>query len=110
MKSTTTSAQKGLVIKLCERGWGFTQQLRARSVPDRSKKGCVGLGLDDEAGDVDLFVDLAERGDGAFSTEGGGAEVDEEHLVFVVMDLGVEARFHRGFFDRSEVALKDGVL
>ena len=44
------------------------------------------LPLDDEAGRVEVGVGLAERGNDAVAAAFGGAEVDEEDLILVVMD------------------------
>ena len=69
-----------------------------------------GDGSDDEAGLVDFFVGLADGGDDAFAAEGGGAEVDEDDLILVVVDVGAELFFELGFFEAGEVALEDGKL
>lgn len=56
------------------------------------------------------MVGLAEGGDGAFGTAFGGAEGDEEHLVFALVDEGAEFVFEAEAFVRGEVALEDGEL
>ncbi len=79
------------------------------NLPGVGVGGFVG-GLDDEASGVKVGVGLAESGDDAVATAVGGAEVDEEDLVFVVIDelgeQGAAADEVRG----GELAFEDGEL
>ena len=66
--------------------------------------------LDDDARRVDRGVGLAQRADHPFAAAFGGAEVDEQHLVFVVLDDLTECVSALGQIDRRELALEDRVL
>jgi len=59
---------------------------------------------------IDVDVGLAEGGDDSIAAAFGGAEVDEEDLVFVVIDQIAQrvATFRQ--VDGVELALEDGVL
>ncbi len=65
---------------------------------------------DHDAGRIEVGVGLAESGDNAVAAAFGGAEVDEEDLVFVVVDDGGEFGAEADEVSRGELALEDGVL
>ena len=64
----------------------------------------------DDAGGVEFDVGGAECGDDAAAAALGGAEVDEEDLVFGWFDDLGEFVFECDFFCGGEVAFEDGVL
>jgi len=64
----------------------------------------------DNAGGIERGVGLAERGDHAFAASFGGPQIDEEHLVFVMLDQLAEHMAAFGQIDGRELALEDGVL
>lgn len=64
----------------------------------------------DEAGEVSLEVGLAQGGDHPFPTVGGGAEIDEKHLILSLVHRLLQPAFHAHFIDGREVALKYGIL
>lgn len=65
---------------------------------------------DDEAGGVEVGVGLAEGGDDAVATAFGGAEMDEENLVFVVVDEVGEEGAATDEVGGGELAFEDGEL
>lgn len=67
-------------------------------------------GLHDDARGADRRVGLAEGGDHALAAAFGRAEVDEEDLIFVVLDDLAERMPALGEIDRGELALEDRVL
>ena len=70
---------------------------------------CVGWS-DDETGGVEVGVGLAEGGDDAVATAFGGAEMDEENLVFVVLDEVGEEGAAADEVGGGELAFEDGEL
>ncbi len=68
------------------------------------------VALDDDAGRVDWRIRLAQRRDHALAASLGGAEVDEQHLVLVVLDEFGQRMSALGQIDWRELALEDRVL
>ena len=66
--------------------------------------------LHDNAGRADRRIGLPERGNHAFAAALGRAEVDEQHLVFVVLDDLRERVAATSQVNRGELALEDRVL
>ena len=66
--------------------------------------------LDDEAGRVDRSIGDAESGDDAVAASFGGSEVDEEDLVFIVIDDAGEFGAAADDVAGGELAFEDGVL
>ena len=67
-------------------------------------------GLDDEARGIDIGIRQAQRGDDAFAASCGRPQVDEEHLVFVMLDQIAEGVAAAGQIDRRELTLEDRTL
>ncbi len=67
-------------------------------------------GSGDDTGGVERGVGEAEGGDDAVAAAFGGAEVDEEDLVFVVMDDAGEFGAAANEVAGGELAFEDGVL
>jgi hypothetical protein len=65
---------------------------------------------DDKTGRVDVGVGEAERGDDAVATPFGRPEVDEQDLVFVVVDDGGQLGAAADEVAGGELALENGVL
>lgn len=72
--------------------------------------GGVGGGSDDDAGGVDGGVGEAEGGDDAVAATFGGAEVDEEDLIFGVFDDFGEGGATADEVGWGELAFEDGEL
>lgn len=70
----------------------------------------VDLPSHDVTGTVDWGIRLAEGGDHSIAAAFGGAKIDEEHLVFAMVDDLAECLAALGKVDRPELALEDGVL
>jgi len=66
--------------------------------------------LNDVAGDVESAVALAERRDRFLAPRFAGSEIDEKHLIVVVLDDPVEFVFENRFFGCGQVALEDRIL
>ena len=62
------------------------------------------------AGRIQFEVGDAQGGNDAVAAPLGGAEADEDHLVFGVVDKGRQFGFQRGLFRRVEVALENREL
>ena len=62
------------------------------------------------AGCVDLGIGQTYGGDNAVTSSFGRTEVDEEHLVFLMVDNFTEGLFEFDFFARRQVTLENGVL
>jgi hypothetical protein len=65
---------------------------------------------DDDAGGVYGYVGQSERGDDAVTAAVGGAEMDEEDLVFIAMDDLREIVAAADEVGLGELALEDGEL
>jgi hypothetical protein len=64
----------------------------------------------DKARRIDIRIRQAERGDDAIAASFGRAEMDEQNLVFVVIDDAVKFRATPDKVAGSELALEHGVL
>jgi len=71
---------------------------------------CLRKGLKYVARGVHFCVGQAQGGDDAVASAFGGAEGNEEDLVFIVVDDVVQCGFELGFFFGVEVAFKHGEL
>ncbi len=66
--------------------------------------------LDYDAGRFDASVGAAEGGDDAVAATFGGAEVDEDDLILIVVDDATEFDTEFDEIRGGELALEDGVL
>jgi len=62
------------------------------------------------AGCVDLGIGQTDGGDDAVAASFGRSQVDEEHLVFLMMDDFTEGLFELDFFTRRQVAFENRIL
>jgi hypothetical protein len=67
-------------------------------------------GSDHQASSVDGRISLAERSDYPFAATFRGPQVDEQHLIFVVLNDFAQGMTATGNIDGVELALEDRVL